>query len=67
MLGGKQSLQRRLDRVFCRLQHWRISSTKLLGREALPPDPALGPLLFNNKYPVFPSDHFGLLLTLTSA
>jgi tyrosyl-DNA phosphodiesterase 2 len=47
--------QRRIDRVFHRLQRWRVSNIEVIGRAPLPDDPL-----------TFISDHFGLCVDLTA-
>ncbi|EYU27772.1 hypothetical protein MIMGU_mgv1a007120mg [Erythranthe guttata] len=62
MLTGKRAIQERLDRFLCKLKDFKISGIELIGRDAIP-----GLFYTNNKnlvLPVFPSDHFGLLLTI---
>lgn len=55
-----QHTRRRLDRVFVKLQHWRLHSMEMVGQQALPG-------LQHDGRPVLPSDHFGLLLELRPA
>jgi hypothetical protein len=57
MLNPRSRIRHRLDRVWGRLQHWRLHSAELVGQEALPG-------LRSEGRPVLPSDHFGLLVTL---
>jgi hypothetical protein len=57
--GG--GLRLRLDRAFCRLRPpWRVDSVEMVGREAIPGES------FEGKA-VLPSDHYGLLLSLSAA
>lgn len=60
MLKPNSRLRRRLDRVFAKLQRWRLHSMELVGRDPLPG------LQFEGRQ-VLPSDHFGLLLSLRPA
>ncbi|OEL27132.1 hypothetical protein BAE44_0011850 [Dichanthelium oligosanthes] len=70
MLSGSRKLQKRMDRFLCKLQDFKIDSIEMIGKEAIP-----GVSYFKEKkvrkefrkieLPVFPSDHFGLVLTIT--
>ncbi|KAL8130157.1 hypothetical protein V2J09_019312 [Rumex salicifolius] len=70
MLSGNRSLQKRLDRFFCNLKDFTISGIEMVGTEEIP-----GLLYCKEKkskngikklmLPVFPSDHYGLLVTIT--
>ncbi|XP_065879918.1 uncharacterized protein [Euphorbia lathyris] len=70
MLSGNRTLQKRLDRFVCNLKDFRIDQIEMIGKDAI-----LG--LFHVKekkvkkeiklfdLPVLPSDHYGLLLTIS--
>ncbi|KAJ1405574.1 Endonuclease/exonuclease/phosphatase [Sesbania bispinosa] len=71
MLTGNRTLQKRLDRFICRFRDLKISSIDMIGMDAIPG------VSFNKEkkvrkeikqlvLPVLPSDHFGLLLTISS-
>lgn len=70
MLSVNRTLQKRLDRAICSLRDFKISGIEMIGTEEIP-----GLSYFKEKktrkgvekveLPVFPSDHFGILLTIT--
>ncbi|XP_061345514.1 uncharacterized protein LOC133291292 isoform X1 [Gastrolobium bilobum] len=71
MLTGNRTLQKRLDRFICRFRDLQISSIDMIGMDAIPG------VLYNKEkkarkeikqleLPVLPSDHYGLLLTISS-
>ncbi|RCV42945.1 hypothetical protein SETIT_9G256500v2 [Setaria italica] len=70
MLSGNRKLQKRMDRFLCKLEDFKIDNIDMIGKEAIP-----GVSYFKEKkvrkeirkieLPVFPSDHFGLVLTIT--
>ncbi|KAG0549629.1 hypothetical protein BDA96_01G271300 [Sorghum bicolor] len=70
MLSGNRKLQKRMDRFVCKLADFKIVSIEMIGKEAIP-----GVSYYKEKkirkesrmveLPVFPSDHFGLVLTIT--
>ncbi|CAM0149231.1 unnamed protein product [Urochloa decumbens] len=70
MLSGNRKLQKRMDRFLCKLEDFKIDNIEMIGKEAIP-----GVTYFKEKkvrkefkkieLPVFPSDHFGLVLTIT--
>ncbi|MCO5578040.1 hypothetical protein L7F22_031878 [Adiantum nelumboides] len=68
LLTGSR-LRKRLDRIFCRLQDFRLESIEMVGTKPIPG------IMFEKeikakkqaqkvKLPVLPSDHFGLLLKI---
>lgn len=72
MLTGNRALQKRLDRFICRLTDFEISCIEMIGTEAIPGVKYCKQKKLKNKIqeltlPVLPSDHFGLLLTITSS
>ncbi|WVZ11083.1 hypothetical protein V8G54_015613 [Vigna mungo] len=71
MLTGNRTLQKRLDRFICHLTDFKIISVDMIGMEVIPG------LSYNKEkkvrneikqlvLPVLPSDHYGLLLTISS-
>ncbi|KAI4298708.1 hypothetical protein L6164_032234 [Bauhinia variegata] len=71
MLTGNRTLQKRLDRFICSLRDFKISSIDMIGMDAIPG------VSYNKEkkvrketkqlvLPVLPSDHYGLLLTISS-
>ncbi|KAJ0966183.1 hypothetical protein J5N97_027321 [Dioscorea zingiberensis] len=64
MLKGHKPLQKRLDRFICKLEEdFRITNIEMIGKKAIP-----GSAYCNDKgmvLPVFPSDHYGLILTIS--
>ena len=61
MLHHSRSLQRRLDRFVCKLEDFEMIGIEMVGTEAIPG------ILYRSKgekLPVFPSDHYGLILTI---
>lgn len=71
MLNGNRTLQKRLDRFLCCFRDFKISDIKMIGMEALPELSYVKEKRVKNEtkrivLPVLPSDHFGLLLTVTS-
>ncbi|GAY35214.1 hypothetical protein CUMW_014980 [Citrus unshiu] len=71
MLSGNRTLQKRLDRFICSLRDFKIVRIDMIGVEAIP-----GLLYVKEKkvrkemqkleLPVLPSDHYGLLLTISN-
>jgi tyrosyl-DNA phosphodiesterase 2 len=71
MLSGNRKLQKRLDRFVCKLPDFKVESVEMVGEEAIP-----GVTYVKEKkarreirqlvLPVLPSDHFGLVLTISS-
>lgn len=62
MLGPRNNLRGRLDRVFCKASTLQLKSIQMVGLQALPgvtylKDMKQGPI----RLSVLPSDHFGLL------
>ncbi|XP_072951202.1 uncharacterized protein [Typha angustifolia] len=71
MLSANRTLQKRLDRFICNLQDFKIESIQMIGMEAIPglsycKEKRVRGELQNLVLPVLPSDHFGLLLTISS-
>ncbi|KAF7811181.1 tyrosyl-DNA phosphodiesterase 2 [Senna tora] len=71
MLSGNRTLQKRLDRFVCGFQDFKISSIDMIGTNEIPG------VSYNKEkkvrketkqlvLPVLPSDHYGLLLTVSS-
>ncbi|KAJ9136360.1 hypothetical protein P3X46_033448 [Hevea brasiliensis] len=70
MLSGNRTLQKRLDRFVCNLRDFRISKIEMIGMEAIPglshiKEKKVSKEVMMLKLPVFPSDHYGLLLTIS--
>ncbi|CAL1397594.1 unnamed protein product [Linum trigynum] len=71
MLTGNRTLQKRLDRVLCCLRDFSVSSIEMVGKEAIPglsyiKEKKVRQEVKKLELPVFPSDHYGLLLTLSA-
>ncbi|XP_057421503.1 uncharacterized protein LOC130715423 [Lotus japonicus] len=71
MLSGNRTLQKRLDRFICRLSDLKISSIDMIGMDAIPGLSYIKEKKVRKEtkqlvLPVLPSDHYGLLLTITS-
>lgn len=62
-LRGYRPLQKRLDRFLCKLMDFEINDIVMIGMEAIP---GLSYRHGNKVNPVYPSDHFGLLLTISA-
>ncbi|XP_054786996.1 uncharacterized protein LOC129293203 isoform X2 [Prosopis cineraria] len=71
MLTGNRTLQKRLDRFICCLQDFKISSIDVIGMDEIPG------VSYNKEkkvrketkqlvLPVLPSDHYGLVLTIST-
>ncbi|VVA91025.1 unnamed protein product [Arabis nemorensis] len=70
MLSGNRSLQKRLDRIFCRLDDYKLGGIEMVGKEAIPglsyvKEKKVRGAVKELELPVLPSDHFGLLLTIS--
>ncbi|KAF2304928.1 hypothetical protein GH714_000516 [Hevea brasiliensis] len=70
MLSGNRTLQKRLDRFVCNLRDFRISEIEMIGMEAIPglshiKEKKVRKEVMMLKLPIFPSDHYGLLLTIS--
>ncbi|XVE87766.1 hypothetical protein DITRI_Ditri19aG0014100 [Diplodiscus trichospermus] len=71
MLSGNRTLRKRLDRFVCNLHDFKVSEIEVIGTEAIP---GLSYAKEKNvrkekvvlDLPVLPSDHYGLLLTISS-
>ncbi|KAL3696801.1 hypothetical protein R1sor_010877 [Riccia sorocarpa] len=68
MLTGSR-LQKRLDRFFCHLNNFKVESLEMVGTHAIPGLTYLKERKVKKEVqmqtlPVYPSDHFGLLLKL---
>ncbi|KAJ4975366.1 hypothetical protein NE237_000472 [Protea cynaroides] len=71
MLSGNRTLQKRLDRFVCKLRDFKISAVDMIGMEAIPglsycKEKKVRKELQKLVLPVLPSDHYGLLLTISS-
>ncbi|KAM3240370.1 hypothetical protein ACQJBY_053824 [Aegilops geniculata] len=72
MLAGNRKLQKRLDRFVCKLPDFKIDTIEMIGKEAIPgishyKEKTVRKVVQNIEYPVLPSDHFGLVLSITYA
>lgn len=70
MLSGNRTLQKRLDRILCRLDDYKLGGIEMVGKEAIPglsyvKEKKVRGEIKELELPVLPSDHFGLLLTLS--
>ncbi|KAG8066686.1 hypothetical protein GUJ93_ZPchr0004g39674 [Zizania palustris] len=70
MLSGNRNQQKRMDRFVCRLSNFKIDDVEMIGKEAIPGvsfyrEKIVDEVVHKRKLPVFPSDHFGLVLTIT--
>ncbi|XP_057962172.1 uncharacterized protein LOC131153746 [Malania oleifera] len=71
MLSGNRTLQKRLDRFNCSLRDFTCSDIDMIGMEEIPglsycKEKKMKTEMRNLVLPVLPSDHYGLLLTLSS-
>lgn len=71
MLSGNRTLQKRLDRFMCRLHDFKISKIDMIGMEPIPglsycKEKKVRKEMQQLVLPVLPSDHYGLLLTISS-
>ncbi|CAN1811257.1 Tyrosyl-DNA phosphodiesterase 2 [Linum perenne] len=71
MLTGNRTLQKRLDRFLCNLRDFKVSSIEMVGKEAIPglsytKEKKVRHEVKKLELPVLPSDHYGLLLTLSA-
>ncbi|KAI3456469.1 hypothetical protein Pfo_013132 [Paulownia fortunei] len=69
MLSGNRALQKRLDRFVCKLKDLKISKIEMIGTDAIPglsyiKEKRVKSQVKELVLPVFPSDHYGLLLTI---
>lgn len=69
MISGYRSLRKRVDRMFCQLEDFDTVSIEMVGTEPIPDltypkEKKVKGKVEIIRYPVLPSDHFGLLLTL---
>lgn len=71
MLTGNRTLQKRLDRFLCHFHDFKITSVDMIGMEAIPgvsynKEKKVRKEIKQLVLPVLPSDHYGLLLTISS-
>ncbi|KAG8385753.1 hypothetical protein BUALT_Bualt03G0078100 [Buddleja alternifolia] len=69
MLSGNRALQKRLDRVVCKLKDFKISGIEMIGKDEIPglsyvKEKRVKGQVKELVLPVLPSDHYGLLLTI---
>jgi tyrosyl-DNA phosphodiesterase 2 len=70
MLSANRKMQGRLDRFMCKLEDFKMDGIEMIGTEAIPgvmyiKEKKARNLIRQIELPVFPSDHFGLILTVT--
>ncbi|CAD6212524.1 unnamed protein product [Miscanthus lutarioriparius] len=70
MLAGIRMLPKRMDLFLCKLADFKIDSIEMIGKEAIPgvsysKEKKIRKESRKIQLPVFPSDHFGLVLTIT--
>ncbi|KAH9610554.1 hypothetical protein KSS87_018304 [Heliosperma pusillum] len=71
MLSGNRALQKRLDRFVCHLPDFNASGIEMIGTEPIPgleykKEKKMRGKIQELTLPVYPSDHYGLLLTVTT-
>ena len=71
MISGNRKLQKRLDRFVCKLSDFRVDSIEMIGKEAIPGITYIKQKKVRQEIrqlvlPVLPSDHYGLVLTISS-
>jgi tyrosyl-DNA phosphodiesterase 2 len=71
-LTGNRKLQKRMDRFVCKLPDFEIDHIEMIGMEAIPgitylKEKKVGKNVRELELPVLPSDHFGLVLSITYA
>ncbi|KAM0875157.1 hypothetical protein ACQ4PT_014397 [Festuca glaucescens] len=72
MISGAPRLQARVDRFVCKLPDFKIHAIEMIGKEAIPGlsysiEKKLRKGIRKLELPVLPSDHFGLVLSITHA
>ncbi|XP_015063827.1 uncharacterized protein LOC107009074 [Solanum pennellii] len=70
MLSANRTLQKRLDRIACKLQDFCITDVKMIGKDAIPnltyiKEKKVKSEVKKLTLPVLPSDHYGLLLEIS--
>ncbi|KAM0880981.1 hypothetical protein ACQ4PT_033216 [Festuca glaucescens] len=70
MLSGNRNQQKRLDRFVCKLVDFKIKDIEMIGQDMIPgalyhKDKIVGKEFRKMDLPVLPSDHFGLVLTVS--
>lgn len=70
MLSGNRTLQKRLDRFLCKLRDFKVTAIEMIGMDAITGLSYIKEKKVRNQVktlelPVMPSDHYGLLLTIT--
>lgn len=71
MLSGNRTLRKRLDRFVCNLHDFKVSGVEMIGVEAIPGLSYIKEKTVRKEkklldLPVLPSDHYGLILTISS-
>ncbi|XP_047057983.1 uncharacterized protein LOC124664525 [Lolium rigidum] len=72
MISGDPRMQGRVDRFVCKLLDFKIHAIEMIGKEAIPGlsysiEKRLRKGIRKLELPVLPSDHFGLVLSITYA
>ncbi|XP_051128164.1 uncharacterized protein LOC127249443 [Andrographis paniculata] len=72
MLTGNRTLQKRLDRFVCKLKDFKLVEVEMIGKDPIPglsylKEKKVKGQVKEFELPVFPSDHYGLLLTIAPA
>ncbi|KAI3929668.1 hypothetical protein MKX01_025836 [Papaver californicum] len=71
MISCNWPLRKRLDRFVCKFQDYKICGIEMIGMEAIPglsyrKEKKVRGQLQELMLPVLPSDHYGLLLTISN-
>ncbi|KZV16147.1 tyrosyl-DNA phosphodiesterase 2-like [Dorcoceras hygrometricum] len=70
MLSGNRTLQKRLDRFVCKLKDFKVKEIEMIGMDAIEglsyiKEKRVKGQVTKSVLPVLPSDHYGLLLTIS--
>ncbi|KAF0889757.1 hypothetical protein E2562_030530 [Oryza meyeriana var. granulata] len=70
MLSANRKLQKRMDRLVCKLADFKIDSIQMIGKDVIPgasyvKEKKVHKEVRKLELPVLPSDHFGLVLSIT--
>ncbi|XP_047309764.1 uncharacterized protein LOC124913209 [Impatiens glandulifera] len=70
MLSRNKTLQKRLDRFVCCMKDFEVIGIEMIGLEAIPgltylQEKRIKWEVYEFELPVFPSDHYGLILTIS--
>ncbi|KAL6594101.1 hypothetical protein ACP70R_049002 [Stipagrostis hirtigluma subsp. patula] len=69
-ISANRKMQKRLDRFVCKLSDFQVENIEMIGKEAIPgityiKEKKVRQEIRQLKLPVLPSDHFGLVLTIS--